>query len=111
MSSPLKDQDSPRSGENKVSASSASGSESSPPRRQLPRKASLCGCIAHRTFLGYSFGGFLAPRAAAFERRVAAVICIDGLFDAFTGSLPPELKLLLDAREIDDLNRAVALAS
>ena len=31
--------------------------------------------------MGYSFGGFLAPRAAAFEHRLAAVIAIDGLYD------------------------------
>jgi pimeloyl-ACP methyl ester carboxylesterase len=31
--------------------------------------------------MGYSFGGFLAPRAAAFEHRLAAVIAIDGVYD------------------------------
>lgn len=31
--------------------------------------------------MGYSFGGFLAPRAAAFEHRLAAVIAIDGIYD------------------------------
>ncbi|KAK2599131.1 hypothetical protein QQS21_005392 [Conoideocrella luteorostrata] len=30
--------------------------------------------------LGYSFGGYLAPRAAAFEHRLAAVLAVDGLF-------------------------------
>jgi dienelactone hydrolase len=30
--------------------------------------------------MGYSFGGFLAPRAAAFEHRLAAVLAIDGLY-------------------------------
>lgn len=30
--------------------------------------------------MGYSFGGFLAPRAAAFEHRLAAVIAIDGIY-------------------------------
>jgi pimeloyl-ACP methyl ester carboxylesterase len=31
--------------------------------------------------MGYSLGGFLAPRAAAFEHRLAAVIAIDGVYD------------------------------
>ena len=44
--------------------------------------------------VGLSFGGFLAPRAAAFEHRIAAVIAIDGIYDF--GSLvfaafPPSL--------------------
>jgi dienelactone hydrolase len=70
---------------------------------------------ASRLFLiGYSFGGFLAPRAAAFEHRLAAVVCVDGLFDfhqAITTGLPPELKRLLEERKIDELNRAVAMTS
>ena len=31
--------------------------------------------------MGYSFGGFLAPRAAAFEHRVAAVFAVDGVYN------------------------------
>ncbi|MFI8266280.1 alpha/beta hydrolase family protein [Streptomyces sp. NPDC085665] len=31
--------------------------------------------------LGVSMGGILAPRAAAFEHRLAAVIAVDGLYD------------------------------
>ncbi|MFF7756072.1 alpha/beta fold hydrolase [Streptomyces sp. NPDC007971] len=31
--------------------------------------------------LGLSMGGILAPRAAAFEHRLAAVIAVDGLYD------------------------------
>ena len=31
--------------------------------------------------LGFSFGGYLAPRAAAFEHRLAAVLAVDGLYD------------------------------
>jgi dienelactone hydrolase len=30
---------------------------------------------------GYSMGGGLAPRAAAFESRIRALICIDGIYD------------------------------
>ncbi|WP_028926071.1 alpha/beta hydrolase family protein [Pseudonocardia acaciae] len=32
--------------------------------------------------LGQSLGGMLAPRAAAFEPRIAAVIAVDGVYDA-----------------------------
>jgi len=41
---------------------------------------------------GYSLGGYLVARAAAFEHRIAAVILDDGIHDfhaAFAGSLPP----------------------
>ncbi|MET7465923.1 alpha/beta fold hydrolase [Nonomuraea sp. NPDC005501] len=31
--------------------------------------------------LGVSMGGQLAPRAAAFDQRVAALICLDGVYD------------------------------
>ena len=51
--------------------------------------------------LGYSFGGFLAPRAAAYEHRLAAVACVDGLFDiykAFSQSFPPQLRQLHDQK-------------
>ena len=62
--------------------------------------------------LGYSFGGYLAPRAAAFDHRLSAVVCVDGLFDiyeAFTQSVSPDFKRLLDEQRVDDLNRAAAL--
>jgi pimeloyl-ACP methyl ester carboxylesterase len=35
--------------------------------------------------LGMSFGGYLAPRAAAFEHRLAACVAIDGLFSMSPG--------------------------
>ena len=41
---------------------------------------------------GYSLGGYLVARAAAFEHRVAALILDDGIHDfhaAFAGSMPP----------------------
>ncbi|KAK7441058.1 hypothetical protein CaCOL14_012470 [Colletotrichum acutatum] len=31
--------------------------------------------------LGFSFGGYLAPRAAAFEHRLAAIFAVDGVWD------------------------------
>src|SRR5215469_557308 len=39
---------------------------------------------------GYSMGGGLAPRVAAFDLRIAALICIDGIYDigrAYTATL------------------------
>ena len=41
--------------------------------------------------LGLSLGGMLAPRAAAFEPRIAALVALDGVFDAAqaaVGQLP-----------------------
>lgn len=43
---------------------------------------------------GVSFGGYLAPRAAAFEHRLAAVVADPGVTDAFvswSGSLPSNM--------------------
>jgi alpha-beta hydrolase superfamily lysophospholipase len=34
--------------------------------------------------LGLSLGGMLAPRAAAFEPRIAALVAVDGVYDAST---------------------------
>lgn len=31
--------------------------------------------------VGMSLGGYLAARAAAFEPRLAAVMCVDGVYD------------------------------
>ncbi|HWB56847.1 MAG TPA: CocE/NonD family hydrolase [Gaiellaceae bacterium] len=50
--------------------------------------------------LGCSQGGYWAPRAAAFEHRVAACIADPGVFDCFVPwheHLPPELMKMLDA--------------
>ncbi|EFR01000.1 2,6-dihydropseudooxynicotine hydrolase [Nannizzia gypsea CBS 118893] len=47
--------------------------------------------------MGLSFGGFLAPRAAAVEKRIAAVIALDGIYDFGESNLrpfPPQLKEL-----------------
>jgi len=38
--------------------------------------------------LGWSLGGYLAPRAAAFEHRLAAVIAWDGAYDNFAAAGP-----------------------
>jgi len=37
--------------------------------------------------IGYSFGGYLAPRAAAFEKRLAACVADGGIYDFFSGTV------------------------
>jgi pimeloyl-ACP methyl ester carboxylesterase len=49
---------------------------------------------------GYSLGGYLVARAAAYEHRVAALILDDGLYDfnfAFRNALPPFLTRWIDS--------------
>jgi dienelactone hydrolase len=44
---------------------------------------------------GVSFGGYLAPRAAAFEHRLAACIADDGVYDygaSQVSSIPPQVR-------------------
>jgi alpha-beta hydrolase superfamily lysophospholipase len=59
---------------------------------------------------GYSFGGFLAPRAAAFEKRLAACIANGGIYDYFSGSIlkskpmPPYLRRELAKEDSPLLN-------
>lgn len=56
------------------------------------------------SLFGYSLGGYLAARAAAFEHRLAAIVLDDGVYDfhgAFDSSMPPFL-----AQWIDDGNPA-----
>ena len=53
---------------------------------------------------GYSLGGYLVARAAAFDHRVAALILDDGIHDfhaAFTRSLPPFLAAWIAQRRDD----------
>ena len=38
----------------------------------------------HLALMGVSLGGYLAPRAAAFEPRIKALIAYDGVFDGFS---------------------------
>jgi len=40
---------------------------------------------------GRSLGGYLAPRAAAFDHRLAACIAIDGMFTFIPNNLPPQI--------------------
>lgn len=65
---------------------------------------------------GYSFGGWLATRAAAFEPRINAVVAIDGVYspgEAFLSQLPPALKSLYQSgnRSAFDATVNAALAS
>ncbi|MGI5339530.1 alpha/beta hydrolase family protein [Streptomyces sp. CA-181903] len=62
---------------------------------------------------GYSFGGQLVPRAAAFEHRAVALVLDGGIysyFDATTRPLPPWLlQWILDGRD-DDAERVLRMA-
>ncbi len=50
--------------------------------------------------MGISFGGYLAPRAAAFEKRIAACIANGGVYDFHAAArLPPEDEKALDSVE------------
>jgi pimeloyl-ACP methyl ester carboxylesterase len=64
------------------------------------------------SLFGYSLGGYLVARAAAFDDRIAAVILDDGLYDAYTamvGSLPPFLLQWIDERNDEAVNPVLAL--
>ncbi|MET8997793.1 alpha/beta fold hydrolase [Amycolatopsis sp. NPDC004169] len=61
---------------------------------------------ARVALLGVSLGGMLAPRAAAFEHRLAAVVAVDGVYDAgaaVTSVLPwPRAEIVRRARAPHD---------
>jgi dienelactone hydrolase len=64
--------------------------------------------------LGMSFGGHLAPRAAAFEPRLAAVVACDGLYDAAAAITEPlpwdraEIERRAGAEHDEGLDKALA---
>jgi alpha-beta hydrolase superfamily lysophospholipase len=64
--------------------------------------------------LGISMGGLLAPRAAAFEPRLAAVMAVDGVYDLgeiSTQDLPmprDQAEILLRADEEPEIDAALA---
>ena len=61
-------------------------------------------------YLGFSFGGYLAARAAAFEPRVNALLLDGGVLDvheAFVGELSPELLPLYQPGNKTGLDNAV----
>jgi pimeloyl-ACP methyl ester carboxylesterase len=60
--------------------------------------------------LGYSFGGLLVVRAAAFEHRLAAVVAVDGVFDfhqALTSMFPLQLRDLIANGNVDMVDNVV----
>ncbi len=60
--------------------------------------------------LGLSFGGYLAPRAAAFDRRIAAVIAFGGIYSFTEGiheQLGPEAVALYRSGNATAFNDAV----
>lgn len=60
--------------------------------------------------LGYSFGGYLAPRAAAFDRRIAAVLAVNGLIDfgkSLLDNFPPQLVGLYRSGNKEAFNGAI----
>ncbi len=58
---------------------------------------------------GYSMGGYLAVRAAAFEHRLAAVLAVDGVFDLTNYlRLPPHLEKIRENGSEDEFNEAFA---
>jgi dienelactone hydrolase len=57
--------------------------------------------------LGWSLGGYLCVRAAAFEPRIAATVAVDGVMDgslAFFGHLPPAVKVAYEAGDAGQVN-------
>lgn len=46
--------------------------------------------------VGYSLGGYLAARAAAFDDRIAAVIAIDGVYDFYNDTVSHLPQLMLE---------------
>ena len=66
--------------------------------------------------LGVSLGGYLAPRAAAYEPRLAAVVAVNGVFDAVSAltahlPLPHDEAVRRAAAEHDEeLDRMIAKA-
>ena len=57
--------------------------------------------------VGMSLGGFLAARAAAFEPRLAAVMCVDGVYDFLEAALKifPEGKDAWDRGDAKEFDR------
>jgi len=64
--------------------------------------------------MGISLGGYLAPRAAAYEKRIAALIANDGVYDFGAANLfnvPPEQRQLaeqmLRAKDAPQLDKMI----
>ncbi|MCG2740799.1 MAG: prolyl oligopeptidase family serine peptidase [Syntrophaceae bacterium] len=59
--------------------------------------------------MGISFGGYLAPRAAAFEKRIKACIANGGVYDFhMTARLKPEDEISLDTQKgAEEIDKAI----
>lgn len=60
--------------------------------------------------LGYSFGGFLIPRSAAFEHRLFASVCVDGIYDAheaFLNDIPDLTRELFHKDKEIEFNKLI----
>ena len=56
--------------------------------------------VERMALMGISFGGYLAPRAAAFEKRIKACIANGGVYDFhMAAGLKPSEEKALDSRE------------
>jgi pimeloyl-ACP methyl ester carboxylesterase len=67
---------------------------------------------ARITLFGYSLGGYLVARSAAFEHRFAALVLDDGIFDfnsAFTRTFPPFITQWIDEGRDDVVDAVLAL--
>lgn len=59
---------------------------------------------------GYSFGGYLAARAAAFEPRLAAVLLNGGIwstYDSFMSQLTPDIRKVLESGEKENFDNMI----
>ena len=70
---------------------------------------------ARIALMGISLGGYLAPRAAAFEKRISALIANDGVYDYGTanlGPVPPAQRAAAEAgvkaKDAPELDRQLA---
>ena len=50
--------------------------------------------------MGISFGGYLAPRAAAFDHRIAACIANEGVYDFNASVMQKALRILPNDRSL-----------
>ncbi|HEY6341196.1 MAG TPA: alpha/beta hydrolase [Bryobacteraceae bacterium] len=68
--------------------------------------------------MGVSFGGYLAPRAAAFEKRISALVANDGVYDFSVTqlkSVPPDQReafiAAVNQKEAPELDRKIVEAA
>lgn len=68
--------------------------------------------------MGVSFGGYLAPRAAAFEKRISALVANDGIYDfgvTQLAAIPPDQResyiAAVQQKDAPELDRKIVEAS